>query len=437
MRQNFEKHIATVFPNVKGKKILIACSGGVDSMALSKLLLLLGFDIALAHCNFKIRGEESDEDEVFVTKTAKDWGIPCYTKQFDTTSYAELEKLSIQMAARELRYQWFEELLQEKGYDYLATGHHADDDLETFFINLSRGTGLRGLTGIPRENTKLIRPLLAFSRNEILAFAKENELYWREDSSNQDTKYLRNQLRHTLIPSFKELGENALKGFYSSQKYLKQGQELIDDYIQLIYNLVVSEDDEGIVINIKKIKDLPNTGALLYELLRPFGFTDFDAIENLLDAQTGKQIVSKSYRIIKNRELLLISRISDNIKGIEFQIESGELELKEPVSLQFSEAERFQITNALTIFVDTDKLIFPLIIRKMKEGDVFHPFGMKGKKKLSKFFKDEKLSLVAKENSWLLCSGDQIVWVIGYRMDDRFKVTKETKKIVRIDYTPN
>ncbi|MDC8004767.1 tRNA lysidine(34) synthetase TilS [Aureisphaera galaxeae] len=425
------------FPIAKGKKILVACSGGVDSMVLVHLLFQSGYSIALAHCNFGLRGDESDEDETFVRRSAEDLGLPFHTKRFETDTFAKEHKVSIQMAARELRYQWFEELLGREGYDYLATGHHADDDMETFFINLSRRTGLRGLRGIPKQNENTIRPLLAFSREEILTYAKENDLYWREDSSNADTKYLRNQIRHTLIPAYKDLGEKAQKGFQSTQNYLDQSSKLIDDYIQLVQKLVVEETAEGIIINIPKLQDLPNTDALLFELLHPYGFTDFDTLRDLLEAQTGKQVLSSSHRILKNREHLLLTVLE--IEGPEgrYEIEAATTSMEAPISLAFSQAERFEITNGHTVFVDTETLTYPLLLRKWEEGDSFYPFGMQGKKKLSKFFKDEKLSLVAKENCWLLCSGDQIVWVVGYRMDDRFKVTKQTKKIVRIDYTPN
>ncbi len=425
------------FPYAQGKKILVACSGGLDSIALSHLLFHSGFDIALAHCNFSLREEESDEDEMFVKKTAWNFRVPFYSKRFDTDAFANQEKVSIQMAARELRYQWFESLLEEEGYDFLVTGHHADDNLETFFINLSRGTGVRGLTGIPSKNKNALRPLLPFSRNDILEYAKSTGLYWREDSSNKDTKYLRNNIRQTLIPSFKDLGWKALKGFQNTQKYLGQSERLIDDYMQLIQKLVMVETQEGVAISIPKLEDLPNTDALLYELLSPFGFTDFDGIHDLLEAQTGKQITSPTHTILKNRDELLISERKEKQSEAIVEISEFETEVNTPISLQFSEADRFEITNAHTIFVAADKLSYPLVLRKWQDGDMFHPFGMQGKKKLSKFFKDEKLSLVAKENCWLLCSGNQIVWVVGYRLDERFKVTKETKKIIRIDYIPN
>ncbi|GAB5400186.1 MAG: tRNA lysidine(34) synthetase TilS [Aureisphaera sp.] len=436
MQSAFVTHINNTFPSMVGKKVLVACSGGLDSMVLSSLLYRSGFDIALAHCNFGLRGRESDEDEVFVHKVAQEYGIQVFVKKFDTEQVAKDNKWSIQMTARELRYQWFHTLLINNGFEYLVTAHHADDDLETFFINLSRGTGIRGLRGIPMENDKIIRPLLAFTRSEIEAFAKESGLYWREDSSNEDTKYLRNQIRHDLIPAFKGLGDKAIRGFRNSQKYLDQGSRLIEDYIQLVYKLAVSETNEGIVIDIARLDDLPHTDALLFEMLHPFGFTDFKAIKGLLSAQTGKLVRSSSHRIQKNRNTLLISEYpTQEVVGTDISEQTEQM--KYPISLSFSQANQFEITNGHTVFLDKARLSYPLVLRKWNEGDSFYPLGMKGKKKLSKFFKDEKLSLVAKENCWLLCSEDQIVWVIGYRMDERFKVTKETKNIVRIDYTPN
>jgi len=437
MLNRFKKHIEHRLSFLTDKKLLIACSGGVDSVVLAHLLKESGFDIGLAHCNFFLRGSESDEDEKFVDELAKKYGIPFFSETFDTVKYAETKKLSTQMAARELRYGWFDELLKDFNYHYVLTAHHADDDLETFLINLSRGTGLRGLTGIQEVNGKLVRPLLSFSREEILRYAKANELYWREDSSNAKTDYLRNKLRHNVIPPYKESIKNALQNFRKTQRNLRGSRALVDDYITLIYNLVMTEVGEDYEINIQKISELPNTQELLYELLHPFGFSAWDDISELLTAQTGKQVFSPTHRLVKDRDVLLLNAVAADSSIGELNISEGTSEIKSPIELQFESAEHFEITNANTVFVDKEGLYYPLLLRRWNDGDVFQPFGMKGKKKLSKFFKDEKLSLVAKEKVWVLCSDKSIVWVVGMRLDERFKVSKKTKNIIRIDYTPN
>jgi len=436
MLNRFKKHIEHQLSFLRDKKLLIACSGGVDSVVLTHLLIESDFDIGLAHCNFFLRGNESDEDESFVDELANKYGIPFLSETFDTKNYAETNKLSTQMAARELRYEWFDVLLKDFNYDYVLTAHHADDDLETFLINLSRGTGLKGLTGIREVNDKVVRPLLSFSREEILRYAKTNELYWREDSSNAKTDYLRNKLRHHVIPQYKESIKNALQNFRKTQQNLKGSRALVNDYITLIYNLVMTKVGDGYEINIQKISELPNTQALLYELLYPFGFSAWDDISELLTAQTGKQVFSSTHRLVKDRDILLLNEITTDSFMDELNISEGTSDIRAPIELHFESAERFEITNANTVFVDKDDLSYPLLLRRWNDGDVFQPFGMEGKKKLSKFFKDEKLSLVAKEKVWVLCSNRTIVWIVGMRLDERFKVSKETKNIIRIDYTP-
>jgi tRNA(Ile)-lysidine synthase len=434
--QKLDEHITHNLPFLKGKKLLIACSGGVDSVVLASLVHGLEYTIGLAHCNFSLRGKESDGDEDFVIDLAGKLEIPVFTETFDAKAYAKEHKLSTQVAARELRYTWFEELLSDFKYDYILTGHHTDDDLETFLINLSRGTGLRGLTGIPMINDKIVRPLLCFGRVEIVNYAKENNLYWREDSSNSEVDYLRNKLRLETIPKYKEAAPGLLQSFRKSRKHLENSQNLVEDYMVLISNLVISEFSDGYQIHIQKLQELPNTPALIYELLSPFGFTDFSSLLDLLTAQSGKQVFSSSHRLLKDRNLLLLTEIvkkgAEKTAISEFFITEDENKIDVPIPLEFKSTKKIgDITNS-TVYVDKDKIHYPLQLRKWREGDVFQPLGMKGKKKLSKFFKDEKLSLVAKEKIWVLCSGDEIVWIVNYRMSDRFKVQDTTKEILKI-----
>lgn len=432
MLQKLQNHLQTNFSFLKEKKLLLAVSGGIDSMVLVYLLKQLQFDIAVAHCNFQLRGNESNGDENFVKSICDSLSIPLFVQKFDTKQFAEDYKLSIQLAARKLRYDWFYELLEKKNFDYLLTAHHLDDSLETFLINLSRGTGLDGLTGIPAQNDKIFRPLLPFSREEIENYAKENNLKWREDSSNASDKYLRNKLRHDIIPVLKGLNTNILASFEKTIENLKQSQSLVEDASKLVYKMVVEESDALLNINLKELLKLPNYTAYLYQWLHQFGFTAWNDIKDLVHAQSGKQVFSEHYVLLKNRDYLILSvRINEQEDEV-FYLVKNQKDVKIPLNMSICNVSDISNANPNCIFVDVDKLQFPLMIRKWNKGDYFYPFGMKGKKKLSKYFKDEKLSLVDKANQWLLCSDSQIVWVIGKRQDERFKVETNTTNIVQI-----
>jgi len=437
MLEAFKNHIEQNLPHLSGKKILVACSGGLDSVVLATLLQESNYEIGLAHCNFSLRGNESDGDEEFVVDLAEKWNVPVFTETFDTKKYAADRKQSTQMAARELRYLWFDEVRKDFGYDYIVTAHHADDDLETFLINISRGTGLKGLTGIPQINEYIIRPLLPFQRKDILDFAKENKLFWREDSSNKKTDYLRNKLRIEVIPQLKETSKDFLAAFQKTQEHLNESRKLVEDYMALVFNLAVTENFDGYSIHIDKLKELPNTSALLYELLSPFGFSDFIALNGLIESQSGKKIFSETHLLLKDRNVLILKELSAIEKQESFLIPKGKEAIEIPISLRFAEVSELKKGDENQVFIDSEKLEYPLILRKWENGDVFQPFGMKGKKKLSKFFKDEKLSLIAKENVWLLCSGQNIIWIVGMRQDENFKVTGQTKNILKIAFKPN
>jgi tRNA(Ile)-lysidine synthase len=340
------------------------------------------------------------------------------------------------MAARELRYNWFYELLENEAYDFIITAHHADDNLETFFINLSRGTGLEGLAGIPAVNEKVIRPLLLFSRNQIEAYAKDNSILWREDSSNASTKYLRNKIRHHLIPVLKEINPEFLSSFEKTQSYLQEAQQMIEDASILIYQQVAHEDESDIHFDLKKLQQLPNYHSYLHQWLKEFGFSDWTAIYELVESQSGKQVFSNSYSLLKDRNKLILRPNIDKDE-VEFFIEKGQEEVKIPINITLCKVTDISASSNSSIFVDEDKLRFPLQIRKWQQGDFFQPFGMNGQtKKVSKLFKDEKLSLFEKEAVWLLCSNNQIVWIIGIRADERFKIDDATKNIVNITIQP-
>lgn len=433
MQHNLLNHINQSFPFLNGKKLLLATSGGLDSMVMVDLFRKLKFEIAIAHCNFQLRGIESFEDQNFVQNYAETENIKLFITQFDTQAFANDYKLSTQVAARELRYSWFYELLETKKYDYILTAHHADDNLETFLINFVRGTGLSGLTGIPEQNDKVIRPILIFSRQELEQYAKENNIQWREDSSNTSDKYLRNKIRHNVVPILKELNPEFLPSFQKTQKYLQESQVMAKDSSIMVYQQVAKENGEDVHFDLNQLKKLPNYKSYLYHWLNEYGFSAWDDIYNLVDGQSGKQVFSGEFRLLKNREFLFLSpiKIEDEIE--EYFIYKNQKEVNIPLNLSFCKVDDISVESNTTIFVDEDKLCFPLDLRRWKRGDSFQPFGMEGNsKKVSKFFKDQKLSLLEKENIWILCSDNQIVWIVGLRQDERFKVKNTTKNILKI-----
>ena len=433
MLQKFQNHLLNNFQFLKGKKLLLATSGGIDSMVMLHLFQQLDFEIAIAHCNFQLRGVESFEDQKFIQDYADANAVPVYITQFDTKAFAEDYKLSTQVAARKLRYNWFYELLETEKYDYILTAHHADDNLETFLINLSRGTGLDGITGIPEQNENVVRPLLAFSQQEIEDYAKLNHIKWQEDSSNASDKYVRNKIRHHLVPMLKELNPNFLSSFHKTQNYLQEAQNMVDDAAIMVYQQVAVQEGENISFDLKKLKKLPNYKSYLYQWLNEFGFTAWDDIYDLVVSQSGKFVFSADYRLLKDRESLILSPLDFSTEKQEYFIDANQTVVNVPLNISFSPVADMAIVSNKTIFVDSDKLQYPLVLRHWEEGDQFQPFGMDGKsKKISKFFKDEKLSLLEKENTWLLCSNGIIVWVVGLRQDERFKIENTTKNILKI-----
>lgn len=434
MVSKFQNHIISRFPFLAEKKLFLAVSGGLDSMVLLHLMKQLPYEIAVLHCNFQLRGLESFGDQEFIQNYCDQNNIPIFTTHFDTKAFAEDYKLSTQVAARELRYSWFYEQLEEQNFDYILTAHHADDNLETFIINLTRGTGLEGLTGIPEQNDKVIRPLLPFSREEILNYAKENNIEWREDSSNASNKYLRNKIRHDLVPILKEINPNFLHAFQKTQSYLQESKEMVEDASIMIYQQVAKEMGEDIHFDLLQLKKLPNYKSYLYEWLKEFGFSAWNDIYDLINGQSGKQVFSEEFRLLKNRETLILSPLSEIEEEQEAQINEGDTEVNFPLKLKLCNVGHISLGSNKAIFVDAEKIQFPLTLRKWNEGDVFFPFGMNGKsKKVSKLFKDEKLSLIEKEKTWLLCSDNQIVWVVGIRQDERFKIKNTTNKILKIE----
>ncbi len=394
----------------------------------------LHLNVTLAHCNFSLRGVESDGDETFVKALAETLDIAVYTKRFNTAAYAKAHKCSIQMAARELRYNWFSTLAEEQGFDFILTAHHADDNLETFLINFTRGTGLEGLTGIPETNGKFVRPLLPFSSHAIANYAKTHNITWRDDSSNASVKYLRNRLRHEVVPILKAINPSLLQSFQSTLGNLKDTADIVTESTNAVLKRAITTiDDTHIAFKISEFKKVNNPKAYLFEVFKDYGFTEWNDMEALLDAETGKQLFSNTHRLIKNRAELLLTHIQKSEDEV-IKIAHAESITQTPIgTLHIKTDDEITETPAQNIHVDADKLQFPLYLRKKKTGDVFYPKGMQGKKKLSKYFKDEKFSLIAKENTWLLCDKkNSIIWVVGRRADARFTVDKNTTKILTI-----
>ena len=435
MKEAFKNHIEQRFPFLQQSKFLVAVSGGRDSVALVYLLHELRINFAIAHCNFNLRAAESDGDAQFVEELGEKFDIEVFSQRFDTEGFAAAEGISIQMAARELRYAWFEELCSSLNYDYVLTAHHAQDDLETFLININRASGLDGLTGIPVQNNRILRPFLPFSRKQIDQFISENNIEWREDSSNFSDKYLRNHIRHHVIPPLEEGAPQFLEQFAKTQKHLQENAALLQDYTALLYSKIVTETFKGYQLNISALKEVPNTKAVLYQLLKDFDFTAWDDIYELLNAQSGKYISSGSYRLIKDRDFLLLTeekggtintfKLDENVNHFEVENINLSIELVDSI---------LNVENTTAIF-DKEMLKYPLVLRKWQEADYFYPFGMRGKKKVSKFFKDEKFSTLDKENTWLLCSGKDIIWVVGHRTDERYKVKPGAQNLLKFTAT--
>lgn len=436
MLKAFRKHIENTYPELVNNHFLIACSGGLDSMVLTKLCKESGLQFSLAHCNFKLRGNDSLGDEEFVRTTANKLDLKVYVTHFDTIGYVNTHKVSVQMACRELRYAWFDQLLKQHDIPFLLTAHHANDNLETFLINLSRGSGIEGLTGMPAKTQTLRRPLLPFTRKELETYAHTNGVDWREDVSNADTKYLRNKIRLEIIPKLNELHPTFSDNFKNSLQYLAETEAIAKNHLQKIKEELFCQKDDAFKISIAQLKALNPLSIYLHGLFSGFGFKELDKIENLLDGLTGKRLASDTYVIVKNRNVLLLSPKNVNdAKKQEYYIAEGVEQLLEPLSLKFSVVSERCDNTENTIYIQKKALKYPLVLRKWKNGDYFYPIGFHGRKKLAKFFKDQKLDILSKKEIWLLCSDEQIVWVVGMRADNRFKVIDGAQEILKIELT--
>lgn len=394
------EHIKNNYPFLIGNRVIVGISGGIDSVCLALVLSKAGAEVVLAHCNFSLRGEESDGDEAFVRDFAKKHGFEFHSIVFDTKAYGKAHGLNTQLSARQLRYNWFERLSQALGISYIAIAHNTNDDIETFFINLSRKTGINGLCGISAVNGKIIRPLLGFTRDDIRAFMASCNQGWREDSSNSSDNYIRNKIRHHITPVLLTLHPEFIKNFRQSQDILKETQSFISFEIDKIRQSCFSTCGDVINIDLAPICSHRCSSFVLFELLRDYGFTNLSDLSQILKSCSGKQLFSSSHRLIKDRGCLILV----------------------PLSRVEVSVDKDKILSLLPSDIDLEKTSPPLLVRPWRHGDYFHPSGMGGrKKKLSKFFKDEKYSLLDKERQLVVVdSKDRIVWVVGKRCDFRF-----------------
>lgn len=411
-------------------KLILAISGGRDSVFLFHVLNKLNYNFELAHCNFKLRSKESDDDEIFVNKLAKNYAIKLNVKCFETSAYAKQNSLSIQMAARNLRYEWLNKLKYKANAKYIITAHHKDDNVETFFINLFRGTGVKGLLAINKKNKDIVRPLLFLSREEINSYINLNNISYREDSSNSSNKYVRNLIRNEIIPKIKEINPSIQNTITNNIATFSQFYEVYSQKINEIKSSIINNEPPYYSINIEDLKKIFPKEIYMHELLSPFGFNNVRPILNALYSQSGKKFISKKYMLLIDRKKIILKK-HDGFKNEIYFIEKNTCNIQHPINMDFFLSENMDIAKEDNLAnIDFDLLEFPLILRRWINGDRFIPLGMKNFKKLSDFFIDKKLTLFDKNEAWVLCSANKdIVWVIGYRIDNRYKLTKKTKKV--------
>ncbi len=443
MLQEFLEFIEKQKLFTKDEKVLLGVSGGIDSMVMADLFQRAGFRFGIAHCNFKLRGIESEKDETFVTRFAEANKIPFFPKAFSTTEHASSRGISIQMAARELRRKWMESVAESEGYSCCATAHHLDDEAETFFLNMLRGTGIAGLHGILPKSGQFIHPMLFTGRQDIIDYVQDRRIEFREDASNRETDYARNKIRHLVIPELEKIKPGFRKVLTKDIANIRSIEIIYRSHLSETWNNIASEDEHGMRININKLKELPEFPTYLFEFLQRYGFnaSDTEQMAVSLDGQAGKQFFSKTHRVILDRDSLIIGQnLANESSELNYLIQSGEKKIERPVGMTlrtYQRSEGFHILEDPWIAqLDADTVDFPLNIRKWRKGDRFYPLGMKTKKLLSDFFTDLKLSRFQKGACWIMTSNDDIIWIIGHRIDDRFKVTGSSKNIleIRVDH---
>lgn len=418
--------------------VLLAVSGGMDSMAMVYLFQQAGFQFGMAHCNFQLRGIESDGDEAFVAEQAQKLNIPFHSIRFDTNKEAQQQKTSTQIVARTLRYQWFEDLRQTHHYTHIATAHHLNDSLETVLLNLTKGCGIKGLHGIPIQQAHVIRPLLFARREDIQAFVQDQEVPYREDASNASTKYQRNLIRHKVIPNLKAINPSLEGTFRQTLDHLRDTEMLFNEMIQQYRSKITKQAEGRFLIEKHALHHHPAKHTLLYELLEPYGFNGAQ-ISQLFQSfeQIGITFSSASHQLLVDRDFIVVrskNTRKENFKLVKENTKNTTLN-NQAFEFNYCDKSTYALNQpANTALLDYDQLVFPLTLRYWKEGDRFQPLGMNGQsKKLQDFFSDLKLSRFEKEEVMILESAGKICWIVGYRLDERFKITEETNKVLKID----
>jgi tRNA(Ile)-lysidine synthase len=419
--------------------VLVAVSGGIDSAALLHFFVKSGYKCAVAHCNFHLRGENSNRDACFVKQLAKKYAIPFYIHEFNTFATAEKEGISIEMAARKLRYDWFEELLQNNDFQAIIAAHHQNDNAETILLNLIRGTGIRGLTGMRAKRGNIVRPFLCVTRLEIENYAKENGLQWCEDLSNSDTIFKRNHIRYSILPEIEKQNPVFVQSMAKFSSNIFDAIALYNSALEYFSQKIFTENNDFVSLDIQTLLNCPAPKTILFEILQHFDFQS-DMINEIFDninSQSGKKYFSKKFQILKNREKLIVSKIQ-NIENKQFIIEKNIKLIENPLKISFEiidkkDVKLLKVEKNIALF-DYERIKFPLVLRTWQSGDYFQPFGVLGKQKVSDFFVNQRLSLLEKQNVWLLLSDKKVIWIVNHRADGRFKITEKTEKILKITF---
>jgi len=435
MQAVFTKHVNDKNLFSTADQLLLAVSGGVDSVVLAHLLKFHGAHFTLAHCNFKLRGRDSDADEDFCRDLALQLGVNIYVNDFDVKAHCSKHKVSVQMAARDLRYHWFDQLIAEHHFNFLLTAHHASDSIETLFINLLRGTGIKGLKGVPEKSGNRVRPLLPFLKDTLVKFANDHSIRYRNDKSNEEKKYGRNTLRLSIIPALKNINPGLEQTLLENIRNFKEEAEIVDQFLNQKVKEILTKKDQQSYIDKSILKKEKYKRSVLHHVLGPWGFNDSqltDIIENIThNGLTGKTFRSNTHELVIDRNYIIVKPLIEKF-FLKILIQSLE-DLSAINLLSFKRISSFTKANKNEIILDTDRLIFPLTIRNCLRGDKFRPFGMSGFKLLSDYFKDEKLNKFEKENCKLLVNGNgEIIWVIGYRADDRYKASPTEKNLIKL-----
>ena len=442
MLQDFQRYIRKEELCRPGDRILLAVSGGIDSVVMAHLFNEAGYTCSIAHCNFQLRGGDSEKDEAFVRSLASSLEIPVFVQRFQVEEEMKKKGISVQMAARDLRYSWFEQLLAEHAYDRVATAHNLNDAVETFFLNLSRGSGIRGLKGISPRRGAFIRPLLFATRDQIEAYRKQHDLAFREDASNLETKYQRNKIRHDVLPVMTQINPGFIETMDGNMERIREMFEIYENAISKVRTELFEPYQDGFLIRTEKLLALAPLQTWLYELFSPYGFTRMQCqgIARIMDAGPGRQSVTTTHRLFKDRDrMILVPTATDSFERYYLDGPDKQAVLPFPMDLEVLErGELESIPDDPGIAcLDLDKVQFPLTIRRWMPGDYFYPLGMEQIKKLSDFFVDEKVPVPEKERIWIMASGKKIVWIMGYRIDHRFRITSSTRRVLRLGLQPD